>query len=82
MKEKEEVHSLKQKFVQLPYKNIYGEEELLCPHCGRVCVKSEHEVLSEVDGEGRFSSVTRYECRYDLLDHTYKFSIPNPYHHF
>jgi hypothetical protein len=81
MKEKkEEVHNIKQKFVQLPKKNINaGEEELLCPHCGRLCVKSEHEFFSESDGVDHYSSsVPRYECRYDLLDHTYRMSVPNP----
>ena len=78
MNEKEEEHKIKQKFVQLPYTNIYGEKELRCPHCGRICVKSEHDVFSEADGVGQYFSVTRYECRYDLLDHTYRMSVPNP----
>jgi hypothetical protein len=66
------------KFVKLPTKNIYtGEPELQCPYCSRLCVKSEHRVYSETDGSGRAHSLTRYECRYDVLDHTYRFSMPN-----
>lgn len=67
---------LKNKFVNLPNKNIItGEKELYCPHCNRLCVKSEHDVSSKT-GSGTYT-VTVYECRYDLLDHTYRMSVPN-----
>ena len=60
---KDEEQDIRKKFMQFPHKSIHGEEELRCPQCGRVCVISHHEVFSEVDDEGSYSSVTRYECR-------------------
>ena len=66
----------KKKFVKLPSKNIITDEkELYCPYCSHVCVKSEDEVNSKT-GSGTYT-VTVYECKYDLLDHTCRMLAPD-----